>query len=117
VPLKLALPFQREAASSAIPQASPAPSVVAAPAAAPSQDATTTTALLTLEQHASLTCDIAAAPERALETLARYHLTPAQKVTADQHYAARFTREPGLREVWTRACQTYRAWLAANLRR
>jgi hypothetical protein len=69
---------------------------------------------LTVEQHASLCCEIAEAPERALETLARYGITPAQKRAADQHYSELFAREPGARPMWDRAYQVYRAWWLAN---
>jgi len=58
---------------------------------------------LTVEQHASLTRQIAVAPERALETLARFTLTPTEKVAADHHFALRFAQEPGLRKTWESA--------------
>jgi len=74
----------------------------------------TTPPPLTLEQHASLSCEIAEAPERAMDALARYELTPDAKRAADQHYAARFAQEPGVREAWDRAYQTYRTWWLAN---
>jgi hypothetical protein len=95
VPARSALPF---------PAAPPPP----APPAVASSPA------LTLEQHASLCCEIAEAPERALETLARYKVTPAAKQAADQHYAARFAREPSARAAWDRAYQTYRVWWLSN---
>jgi hypothetical protein len=69
---------------------------------------------LTLEQHASLACEIAFAPERALETLARYHITPAQKVECDQYYAALFVRDPTLRARWEEAKRTYAEFLASS---
>jgi hypothetical protein len=69
---------------------------------------------LTLEQHASLACEIAAAPERALETLARYRITPAQKVSCDQYFAALFARDPSLRARWEEAKRTYADFLASS---
>ena len=44
--------------------------------------------VLTLEQHASMTVDIAAAPEHALEVLARYRLTLDAKRAVDEYYRA-----------------------------
>jgi hypothetical protein len=72
---------------------------------------------LTLEHHASLCCELAVAPERAAETLARYRVTPAEKQAADRHYGERFVREPGLREAWDRAYQVYRTWWIESTRR
>ncbi len=86
----------------------------AAPAPPPAEPPREDPPRLTLEQHASLSCEIADAPERALEALARYQITPAEKQAADQHYAARFAGEPALRAAWDAAYGTYRAWLAAN---
>jgi hypothetical protein len=63
-----------------------------------------------LEQHASLSCELTEAPHRAAETLARYHVTAAEKLALDQHYAAQFAREPAARTAWDAAYQTYRAW-------
>ena len=69
---------------------------------------------LTLEQHASLTVELAAAPERLVEALRRYGLTPVQKRDADLHYQERFAADPVLREAWELACRTYREWLLAQ---
>ncbi len=63
---------------------------------------------LTLEQHASMTVDIAAAPERALEVLARYRLTLDAKRAVDEHYRAMMAADPAVNDAWHRACQTYR---------
>ena len=63
---------------------------------------------LTLEQHASMTVDIAAAPERALEVLARYRLTLDAKRAVDEHYRAMMAADPEVNDAWHRACQTYR---------
>ncbi len=69
---------------------------------------------LTLEQHASLCCEIADAPERAAEAMVRYQVTPAEKEGADQHYAARFASEPAARAAWEAAYRTYREWWVAS---
>ncbi len=72
---------------------------------------------LTLEQHASLCCELTGAPERAAETLARYRITPAEKQAEDRRYAERFAREPGLREAWDSAFRAYREWWIESARR
>jgi hypothetical protein len=107
IPRRAALPF---------PAAQPSPLPPPAPAS-PEAPTVPEPPALTLQQHASLCCEIAQAPERALETLARYGITPDQKRAADQHYAERFAREPGTREAWDRAYQTYRTWLAGRVSR
>jgi hypothetical protein len=66
---------------------------------------------LSLEQHASLTVEIALAPERALSTIARYGLTPEAKRAVDEHYRAVVAANPGMREAWNRAYRTYYEWL------
>lgn len=63
---------------------------------------------LTLEQHASMTVDIAAAPERALEVLTRYRLTLEAKRAVDEYYRAVMAADPGVKDAWHRACQAYR---------
>lgn len=95
VPRGPALPFP------AAPPAPPPPEAAAVPA-------------LTLEQHASLACEIAEEPEHALAALERYHLTPEAKRAADLHFAERFAEDPAAREAWERAYQTYRAFRLAS---
>jgi hypothetical protein len=63
---------------------------------------------LTLEQHASMTVDIAVAPEHALEVLTRYRLTPEAKRAVDEYYRAMMAADPEVKDAWHRACQTYR---------
>jgi hypothetical protein len=41
-------------------------------------------------------------------------VTPAEKQTADRHYAEQFTRKPSARTAWDAAYLTYSAWLRAN---
>jgi hypothetical protein len=100
VPRGDALPF---------PAAAPPPAAAQAPVAPPSPPPS-----LTLQQHASLCCELTEAPERAAETLARYRVTPAEKHAADQRYAAQFAREPAARTAWDAAYATYRAWWQAS---
>jgi hypothetical protein len=71
---------------------------------------------LTLEQHASLTVELAVAPEKVAETLARYHLTPAARAELDAHYREKIAASAGTRAAWDHAYQSYFAWLAANRR-
>lgn len=94
---------------------SPSRAALPFPAVQPS-NAPPTPPSLTLEQHASLCCELTEAPDRAAETLARYQVTPAQKQAADQHYAARFAADPASRAAWDRAYTTYRAWWLAQRR-
>ncbi len=71
---------------------------------------------LTLEQHASLAVELAAAPEKTAETLARYHLTPGARAALDAHYREKITASAETRAAWERAYQSYHAWLAATRR-
>ena len=120
------LPAAKTASTAATPPPAPAPAAMPAPAAsaappapaaaapAPARSAPETAPLPTVQRYASLTIDIAMAPARALETLKRYGLSPAQKVTIDAYYRSRFASDPLLRRSWEEACQTYRDWLAAQ---
>jgi hypothetical protein len=132
-PPRAALPFAAPAAPAAPPPPDPGKASPKAPARSPLAGtalaveapgraalpfvpravATGPTPPLTLEQHASLTHEIAVRPAHALETVGRYGLTLAAKVATDEHYAARFAREPGLRERWEEARRTYAAFLEA----
>lgn len=71
---------------------------------------------LTLEQHASMMVEIAMAPERALEVLGRYRLTPEGKRAVDGHYRERLAASPEAKAAWDRAYQAYYAWLVASRR-
>jgi hypothetical protein len=82
--------------------------------AAPSVPAPPPIVPLTLAQYASLCVELAAAPNRGAEILARYRLTTPQRDHLDRHFQERFTREPAVRAEWERACATYRAWLATR---
>jgi hypothetical protein len=67
--------------------------------------------LLTLEQHASLSVELALAPKQATEILARYGLSPGQKKALDDHYRARVAASVEDRDAWNRAFEAYRAWM------
>lgn len=71
---------------------------------------------LTLEQHASLTVELAASPEAAAETLARYRLTPEARAELDAHYRRKVAASAETRAAWDGAYQSYFTWLAANRR-
>jgi hypothetical protein len=71
---------------------------------------------LTLEQHASLAVELAAAPEKTAETLARYRLTPEARAELDAHYREKIAASAEARAAWERAYHSYHAWLAANRR-
>ena len=71
---------------------------------------------LTLEQHASLTVEVAVAPEQVAETLARYRLTPAARAELDAHYREQIAGSAATRAAWDHAYQSYFAWLVANRR-
>jgi hypothetical protein len=113
VPRGPALPFA-PSLSAARPAAPPAPPPRAPLPSAPLPPAPLAPPPLTLEQHASLSCEIAEAPERALQTLARYQITPAEKQAADQHFTERFARDPAARAAWDGAYRTYREWWRAS---
>ena len=65
---------------------------------------------LSLEQHAYLCLEIAVDPAREDEALARYGVTAADKVRADEHYRARIAADPELYARWSHAYTTYHAW-------
>lgn len=67
--------------------------------------------LLSLEQHASLSVELALAPAKTTEILARYGLSPGQKKALDDHYRARVAASAKDREAWNRAFEAYRAWM------
>ncbi len=70
--------------------------------------------LLTLEQHASLTVELAMAPERRAEILARYRITPEQKDPLDRHYERLTQEDPEQRAAWHAAYRAYHAWLIST---
>jgi hypothetical protein len=71
---------------------------------------------LTLEQHASLVVELAAAPESTAATLARYRLTPEARAELDAHYREKIAGSADTRAAWDRAYHSYFTWLAANRR-
>lgn len=88
------------------------PKPAAAPPPAPAEPQAA--AMLTLQQYASLFVELAMAPDRAAQILARYRLTPQQRESLDGHFQGRFAADPGLRAEWEQACATYRAWLVTQ---
>lgn len=69
---------------------------------------------LTLEQYASLCVEIALAPAREIEALARYRITPREKVLTDEYYRDRIAASPEVRVAWERSFQSYQAWLQSR---
>ena len=69
---------------------------------------------LSVEQYASLYVELAALPGRPMEVLDRYRITAEQRRGLDAQWSARMIADPALREVWDRACNAYRAWLARS---
>jgi hypothetical protein len=66
---------------------------------------------LALEQHASLSVELALAPERSEEILRRYGQTAASKAALDERHAADCAADPALAAAWRQALETYRAYL------
>jgi hypothetical protein len=100
-----ALPFAKGASRGAAPPLGPAR---AAPPAHP------VTPALTLEQHASLCVEIARSPAHTAETLARYRITPQEKVLVDQYYRDGMAASPEIRAAWERSYQSYQVWLQTH---
>ena len=71
-------------------------------------------AALTLERHASMTVEIAMAPEKALEVLARYGLTAEGKRAVDAYWREQVERDAGVREAWQRAYGVYWEWVVTS---
>ena len=67
---------------------------------------------LTLGQYASLTAEIAASPERAAETRAKYGVPTEQAYRGlNTLWEQRFAENSALQERWIRLVGEYRAWL------
>jgi len=102
-----ALPFPKAAARA---QSVPTSSDQTAPPPPPPPPAQR----LTLEQYASLCVEIALAPAREIEALARYRITPREKVLTDEYYRARIAASPEVSAAWERSFQSYQAWLQSR---
>ncbi len=100
-----ALPFTKDAVRSVAPSANADRSAPPLPPVAP---------VLTLEQHASLCVELALAPARAAETLARYRITPQEKTLVDQYYRDSIAASPEARASWERSYQSYHTWLRSS---
>lgn len=73
--------------------------------------------LLSLEQHAALTVEIATYPAHALAILKRYGLTPPQKVDLDQYYQRIVASDPAKQAAWHAAYGAHYAALVRMPRR
>jgi hypothetical protein len=58
--------------------------------------------------------EIARSPARAAETLARYRITPQEKVLVDQYYRDSMAANPEIRAAWERSYQSYQVWLQTH---
>jgi hypothetical protein len=69
-----------------------------------------------LERHASLCLEIAVDPAHAVDVLARYQVTAAEKARADDYYRARIAADPALGAEWNSAYARYHAWFTSRSR-
>jgi hypothetical protein len=98
----LALPW--DTGSSSLPvRATAAPHAIAQPS-------------LSLEHHACLCLEIAVAPAREAEALARYGVTAADKALANEYYRARIAADPELYARWNHAYSAHHARLTQRPR-
>jgi hypothetical protein len=67
---------------------------------------------LTIQQYASLCVELETGVEA--EVLARYRISPEERAALDEDFSRRFKQAPAQKRTWERACETYRAWLAAQ---
>lgn len=86
-------------------------------ASAPPEGEWRAEAALTLEQHVSMTVEIALAPEKAMDVVARYGLTAEGKRAVDGYWRARVEGDAAVREAWQRAYQVYWEWVVKSGRR
>jgi len=107
---ELRVPLTRRASAgpAATAPAQQAASFQRAPVAGPGSPTST---VLTLEQHASMTAEIAARPDLAMATIGRYGLTPQAKRAADDHYRAAMAADGEVKVAWERAYRTHGEWL------
>ncbi|WP_437305632.1 hypothetical protein [Sorangium sp. So ce388] len=99
------LPFNATPKGAALP-ADVRPGTARAAASQPVS--TASAAALSLEQHASMCAEIAVAPGKIVEILARYGLTEATRAQADEHWRARIAQEARAWEAWQRAYTLHR---------
>ncbi|WP_437754763.1 hypothetical protein [Sorangium sp. So ce1389] len=99
------LPFNATPKGAALP-ADVRPGTARAVASQPVS--TASAAVLSLEQHASMCAEIAVAPGKIGEILARYGLTEATRAQADEHWRARIAQEARAWEAWQRAYTLHR---------
>lgn len=73
--------------------------------------------VISLEQHAALTVEIATYPAHAMAILSRYGMTPPQKVELDQHYERIVSTDPAKQAAWHAAYGAHYATLMRTPRR
>ena len=113
IPRGPATPFEAKSGA-AREEVAPEP---AAPAPPPKEEKPAFKPLLSLEQHAALTVEIATYPAHALAILKRYGLTPPQKVDLDQHYQRIVGSDPAKQAAWHAAYGAHYATLMRAPRR
>ncbi|MGK3999125.1 hypothetical protein [Sorangium sp. So ce1024] len=64
--------------------------------------------MLSLEQHASMCAELAVAPDKGPEILARHGLTEATRAQVDEHWRARIAADARAGEAWQRAYALHR---------
>jgi hypothetical protein len=92
-----------------------APSAPGTPRA--SAEATPAPPALSLEQHASLTVELALPGANTAAVLARYRLDEAARVALDAHYRRAIDADPALRARWNAAYRSYYEWVVQGGRR
>ncbi len=110
------LPFAAAAAVASSMASPPVASSAASPPRAPARPATLASAAapMPLQQYASLRVELDLHPQRAAETLRRYHVADAQLAALDALWSARIASDPQLRAAWDAAYASYRAWLVGG---
>ncbi len=88
---------------------------LAAIGSAPQEAASPRAPELTLDQRVSLHVELELQPERKLQILQRYGLTPEQHERARAGWEARLALDPRLRAEWDNAVVQYRTWFVRNL--
>ena len=121
VPRTLPSPFSTPFFQGPTKRASAEPTRVAGPDAASASISSQSPLRLSLEQHASLSAEIAFAVAKGQDRqtveppiLTRYGLTPDLKIAIDRAYRAQTEADPARRAAWHNAFRTYAGWLAAQ---
>ena len=85
--------------------------LVQKPAPPPPRDASPK---LSLEEHAALTVELAMAPARAADLLAKYRITQAEREALDRHYQAIVGADERRRAAWHEAYRAHHARIAGS---